>query len=129
MGNCCATIPEEYDQCRSCKKPFLKKTLDLRDGQCGRCARAAGQLYVHVGQIPLRMRQLVWERDFGRQITGQCYACAAVIKRTAFDCGHVQSTYDGGQITVDNLRPVCRTCNRSSGTMNLDEFKRRLGRA
>lgn len=127
MGSCCAT-PNDYSACCACKKSFRRTTLELRKGYCGRCAKAAGQIHVHVGQIPLRMRQLVWERDFGRQITGRCYACGVHIKRTAFDCGHVQSTYDGGQITVDNLRPTCRTCNRSSGTMNLDEFKRRLGR-
>ena len=26
--------------------------------------------------------------------------------------------------TLDNLRPICKTCNRSMGTMNLEEFKK-----
>lgn len=126
MGCCQSTTTALQSACLRCLRPFSIQTLKKYNGLCGRCARAEGRISIR-GTIPLRMRQLVWEKYIGANKTvGACYACEQPIKQDAFDCGHVQSTYDEGEISVDNLRPTCRTCNRSSGTMNLDEFKRRL---
>jgi hypothetical protein len=30
----------------------------------------------------------------------------------------------GGQVTIENLIPICFTCNRAMGTRNAWEFKR-----
>lgn len=29
--------------------------------------------------------------------------------------------------TIDNLRPICSSCNRSMGSCNLEEFKKHYG--
>lgn len=68
----------------------------------------------------------VWEVYVGEGKVGACYCCGDAIRIDRFDCGHVQSRYDEGAIDVTNLRPICLSCNRSSGTMNLDVFKAKL---
>ena len=45
----------------------------------------------------------------------------------SFHCGHVISEADGGPTTVDNLRPVCATCNLSMRTQNMEKFKGQHG--
>ena len=44
------------------------------------------------------------------------------ISQLNFHCGHIISDKKGGEITVDNLRPICNQCNSSMGTMNMNEF-------
>ena len=43
----------------------------------------------------------------------------------SFECGHVVSEKNGGKPTIDNLRPICSFCNKSVGTMNMEEFKKK----
>ena len=45
----------------------------------------------------------------------------------SFHCGHVISEAMGGPTTVDNLRPVCATCNLSMRTQNMEKFKGQHG--
>ena len=45
----------------------------------------------------------------------------------SFHCGHVVAEADGGPTTVDNLRPVCATCNLSMRTQNMNTFKETHG--
>ena len=39
-----------------------------------------------------------------------------------FEVGHVVSVHDNGDLSIENLRPICGLCNRSMGTMNMVEF-------
>ena len=48
---------------------------------------------------------------------------SAYVDSKKFDCGHVVASAIGGQNVVENLRPVCATCNKSMGTQNMEEFK------
>ena len=36
--------------------------------------------------------------------------------------GHIISEADGGEITVDNILPICSGCNLSMGTKNMELF-------
>lgn len=40
-----------------------------------------------------------------------------------FNCGHIQAEYKGGDQSIDNLKPICQSCNSSMGTQNMDDFK------
>jgi 5-methylcytosine-specific restriction endonuclease McrA len=42
---------------------------------------------------------------------------------TEFDAGHIIAVTNGGSDNLDNLAPVCGTCNKSMGTQNLQDFK------
>lgn len=72
-------------------------------------------------------RKKVWDRSFGPdQRHGQCYACQTKISIEDFDMGHKIALKMGGSNQLSNIEPICRVCNSSCGTMDLDEFKKQL---
>lgn len=73
-------------------------------------------------KIPKAVRMAAWREYNGPCMEGKCFACGRIIYCDDFDAAHVIAEANGGQITLDNLRPVCRPCNRSCGTLNLMEF-------
>jgi len=75
--------------------------------------------------IPQSVRMELWRNHFGEQYEGTCFVCSEKIKKDQFDAGHVIAHAEGGSDTADNMRPICKTCNTSMGTMNLKEFKLR----
>lgn len=77
--------------------------------------------------IPLVIKRKVWHERIGKERgTALCPCCSITeIEQMTFSCGHMVSEFNGGQIHVDNLIPMCASCNSSMGTMNYDEFKRR----
>jgi len=44
-----------------------------------------------------------------------------------FHCGHVIAEAKGGETVIENLRPICKKCNLSMGTDNLNDFRKRYG--
>lgn len=79
--------------------------------------------------IPMAIRRKVFDRYNGRVVEGRCYCCNARITRDSFSCGHVLAEKHGGEIDYHNLRPICKTCNSSMGTMLLHEFIEEQGYA
>ena len=79
--------------------------------------------------IPKIIKDLTWQRWIGDDIAkAKCLCCGInEIKMNSFHCGHVISEADGGPTTVDNLRPVCATCNLSMRTQNMEKFKGQHG--
>jgi len=79
--------------------------------------------------IPKILKDLTWQRWIGDDIAkAKCLCCGInEIKMNSFHCGHVISEADGGPTTVDNLRPVCATCNLSMRTQNMEKFKGQHG--
>jgi hypothetical protein len=75
--------------------------------------------------IPKSVRMELWRNHFGENWEGRCFVCRADINKENFDAAHKIAEANGGEATLDNLVPTCRTCNRSMGTMDLMEFKRR----
>jgi len=75
--------------------------------------------------IPKSVKSQIWKDRFGDRFQGRCDVCKNEIRRDYFEAGHIISANDGGEDTVDNLKPICRTCNRSMGTENLEQFKLR----
>lgn len=79
--------------------------------------------------IPQGIRTLVWNTYNGVDCgQSKCFCCrTCLISQLDFQCGHVISENKGGKIEVDNLRPICKTCNGSMGTRNMfnyiNEFK------
>jgi 5-methylcytosine-specific restriction endonuclease McrA len=75
--------------------------------------------------IPKIIKNLVWDTYIGEQYgIGKCYVCERKINAKDFECGHIIAESKGGDAIVENLRPVCRCCNGSVGSMNMDEFKK-----
>ena len=80
-------------------------------------------------KIDFRVRQNVWNKYIGESIAkSKCYCCKMTdISMFNFNCGHVISVHDGGTIDIENLRPICQTCNLSMGTQNMFEYIKEHG--
>ena len=79
-------------------------------------------------QIPITVKNTLWNVYFKNNINGVCQCCKhEIISKNNFDCGHIISEKDGGLVTLDNLRPICRSCNSSMGTLNMDIFIKKYG--
>ena len=76
--------------------------------------------------IPKRIRGLVWKDHFGESMSGSCFCCKKILEALDdWHAGHIIAHANGGRDNVENLRPVCISCNLSMGTENMDDFKRR----
>jgi hypothetical protein len=76
-------------------------------------------------KISRKLRLQVW-RKRNNSIVGKCYVCGD--KNTTFEnfqCGHIIAYYYGGESTLNNLEPICSSCNNDMGTENLDRYKQR----
>jgi hypothetical protein len=80
--------------------------------------------------IPKTLKNNVWDVYIGKEKgIGGCFACHQEIDSKHFECGHVIAESDGGDITTENLRPICSLCNKSMGTTNMNIFKDKLAKS
>jgi hypothetical protein len=70
------------------------------------------------------LRHQVWKKRCNDKINGECFCCSEEISISNFECGHIVSVRDGGNNDIDNLEPVCRSCNLHMGTMNMISYKK-----
>ena len=79
--------------------------------------------------IPLTLKRKVWAQRIGEDIgKTKCLCCRLTdITQLSFHCGHIISEVNGGEIKLDNLRPICQSCNSSMGIVNMDEFMSKYG--
>jgi hypothetical protein len=79
-------------------------------------------------KLSASLRKSVWLTYIGDVESGKCLCCGvAVITKNGYDCGHVIAESKGGPATLQNLRPICKTCNTSMGVKNMEEFMRECG--
>ena len=74
--------------------------------------------------LPKSTRLIVWENEFGKDTTGRapCPLCNEEMTFHSFECGHIVSDANGGSSMSHNLRPICGTCNKGMGAMNMNEY-------
>lgn len=74
--------------------------------------------------IPRTLKKMVWDKYIGENKgKAKCYCCKHQdIRQIDFEAGHVVAESMGGKTILTNLRPVCRQCNISMGTMNMITF-------
>ena len=79
-------------------------------------------------KIPASVKNTLWSLHFENNIQGKCQCCKTeVISKNNFDCGHITSEKNGGTVHLDNLKPICRSCNSSMGTTNMYDFMTKYG--
>ena len=78
-------------------------------------------------RIRPRLRQEVWNKhNSGCPIeAGHCFVCGEILSFRNMQCGHIKAHYFGGSTTVDNLEPICGSCNQEMGVEDLMVFKKR----
>jgi 5-methylcytosine-specific restriction endonuclease McrA len=72
--------------------------------------------------VPKWMRIGLWETYFGDNPLGMCYCCKEPFSIKNMQAGHTLSAQEGGDISLENLRPVCGGCNYSMRTRKLHEW-------
>lgn len=74
--------------------------------------------------IPKHVKTLVWDKYIGSdKAEAACCCCLSTpISIRNFHCGHVISEVNGGDLTIQNLRPICAPCNLSMGRQNMNDF-------
>jgi 5-methylcytosine-specific restriction endonuclease McrA len=79
-------------------------------------------------KIPAHIKTIVWAKYIGSSIPeAKCYCCKHErIEIRSFECGHVIAEANGGELVVDNLRPICKGCNGGMGTMSMDEYAKKF---
>jgi hypothetical protein len=79
-------------------------------------------------KISPKFRMMVWEKYIGLDKgTAKCKCCEVeMISQFNFQCGHIISEANGGKIVLDNLMPICFSCNNSMGKKDLFVFKKEL---
>lgn len=80
-------------------------------------------------KIPASLRQMVWLRYNSEKFRAKCQVswCQNLITPFTFEVGHNQPESKGGTTTIDNLMPICTSCNRSmSNTYSITEYSERF---
>jgi len=79
--------------------------------------------------IPKNVRIIIWNHYIGEDIIKhKCLCCKKVtISNTNFEVGHVLSEKNGGTHEINNLRPICFSCNHSMGAENMIDFVVKYG--
>jgi len=74
--------------------------------------------------VPQPLKAACWNKWIGRDNgIAKCFCCNLnEITQLNFQAGHIISQHDGGEMSVDNLRPVCGSCNSSMGKKNMEKF-------
>ncbi len=107
----------------TCGMIRTQETLDKYGGKCHKCSVADGSVQTDGGKA---QRTKVWDLAYGAHAReGPCYVCTNTIKIESFEMGHIVSERDGGKKELSNLRPVCRTCNASCSSENMDAYRTR----
>lgn len=110
--------------CNICLKKFTKKTLDKRDGICGRCFNKKNNNNSRRGKISKTLKRQIWNKYFPNTSSGKCQMCEITIIDTfTFECGHDIPHSRNGIADINNLFPICSHCNKSMGTKTKSEFK------
>jgi 5-methylcytosine-specific restriction endonuclease McrA len=69
------------------------------------------------------LRTSVWETYYGNVLRKACYCCkTSEISATKYQVGHVVSVANGGATSVENLRPICASCNSAMSSENMDTY-------
>jgi hypothetical protein len=118
---------EKNNKAQSKTINMLKKLLNA-DVPDNKIIKAPKVNNVIKKRISPTLRQEVWVKYFGDDTKGICSCCGIrEIFLMDYYCRRNVSERFGGTTTLDNLRPVCRLCDRSVGTKTMDDFMEEYG--
>ncbi len=88
------------------------------------CMGAAPKSSSRRKSISKGLRDKVWIKYMKNRVQGKCYCCSIKpIHYTDFYVGHNKSVYSGGTNHINNLRPICRSCNLEMGTKSIEWWR------
>jgi len=119
--SCVTQIANVDNTCFKCDKNFstyVSLWQHVNNNICGKMKKK-GKM-----KIPKKIKELTWYKYIGKEIAvSLCMCCNETeICQMNFHCGHNISEANGGDIKVENMRPICSGCNSSMGSMNMNDF-------
>jgi 5-methylcytosine-specific restriction endonuclease McrA len=80
-------------------------------------------------RIPAALKGKLWNKWIGEDIgKSKCICCKLTdITMLNFSCGHILAESNGGELKMDNLKPICKSCNSSMGIMDMNEYIVKFG--
>ena len=109
-------------------KNELSTKIKVKKEKIPICDKLTTKIKVKKEKIPICVKNTLWSLYFENNIQGNCLCCKIeVITRNNFDCGHIISEKNGGKIELENLKPICRSCNSSMGINNMNDFMIKYG--
>lgn len=74
--------------------------------------------------IPPALKIKVWNKHIGEEVgKTKCLCCKLKdIYQASFSCGYIISEFNGGELKLDNLMPICTSYNSSMGTKNMNDY-------
>jgi hypothetical protein len=120
-------IPKYYDELQNKSKP-IEQNEPADPTKSGRTASKKKET-TKKRTIPLTLKRNVWNKHIGEDIGKVLCLCCKLthITQMNFSCGHIISEFHGGELKLNNLKPICVSCNSSMGTKNMDEFMEDCG--
>ena len=69
------------------------------------------------------LQEQIWDKWIGKDKgIDICPICETnEIRQLHYIAGHIISVANGGEDTVDNIKPICNKCNLYMETMNMDD--------
>jgi hypothetical protein len=100
------------------------KIESIEESKIESIEESSAPLHIRKKNIPKYIKTLVWNKYIGDGISkAKCLCCKETeIRNTSFHCGHVVAFDKGGDLNINNLRPVCSHCNLSMGTRDMRSF-------
>jgi hypothetical protein len=117
-----------------CQKDVIAKTAEFEKATAAAAAAASAAatepdspsdpIHLRRKKIPKHIKTLVWNKYIGADVAqANCVSCRDTkITNRSFHCGHVIAESKGGDMTINNLRPICDACNGSMGVQSMNEF-------
>lgn len=76
---------------------------------------------IFTSKITPELKNKVWRHHYGDTNNANC-PCGEIIYVDNHHCGHIKARAKGGKTCVENLKPICASCNLKMGTKNMDEY-------
>ena len=79
-------------------------------------------------KITSAFKHEVWLQYFPNTITGTCQCCKInSIMCLDFICRRIMNTLVSDNNVLENFKPICRLCNNSIGTKNMNDYMTEYG--
>ena len=121
---------KETNTCKSKTKSKSKKSSDQRKSESSVNKKTDTSKEKNKRKkVPKAVKESIWKKYISEiELKGKCFVgCGTDIQINNFEAGHVIPVCEGGENTIENLRPICSLCNKSMGTQNLNDFIKSFG--
>ena len=99
--------------------PMVSRDIDSPDWRCHLCP-----IKYKKQHIPKQLKRNVWSCFAGNNKKMKCpMDCGRSITMEKHHCGHIKAEKKGGELKMDNLKPVCAKCNQMMQQNHMYEWK------